>query len=198
MSTGIDKELVREHYQQMSNEHLIKIATEDAAGMTPEAQHIIKEEIVRRKLNESLIENVQFQNKIYTDEEIAHYYELARNLDCPVCGKSSSKLNGSLTSTVLSFIIFTMSSKTIKIACPACLDKANDSALSLTRIMGWWGIPSGIIKTVQAIELNKKSKKTNHLETANEHLKNFVLLKIKEFDVHQNDKQKLQQIILSE
>lgn len=197
MHTGIDIEKVREHYREMRDEVLIKIATEEAAGMTVEAQQVIKEEIIRRKLDEKLIENVHAQNKIYTAEEIDQYCELVRNLDCPVCGKSASKLNGSQISSVFSFIVFTFWNTSVKIACPTCLDKANNSALSATKTWGWWGFPSGIIKTTRAIEINNKSKATNHLDTPNEHLKNFVLSKIREFDAHQNDKQKLQQLILS-
>lgn len=198
MSKGIDIELVRENYQQMSNEELISIATQDATGMTPEAQQILKEEIVKRKLDESMIQSVDEQNKIYTAEEIEYYCELARSLACPVCGISSSKLNGSLTSTVMSVIIFTQYSQSVKIACPECLDKANNSALSFTRIFGWWAIPSGVAKTIKAIEINKKSKTTNHLDTPNEYLRKYVFANIRQFERYKDDKQKLQELILEQ
>ena len=35
MSTGIDIEFVRQSYQKMTNEELVRIATQDAVGLTP-------------------------------------------------------------------------------------------------------------------------------------------------------------------
>ncbi|NJO25751.1 MAG: hypothetical protein HC867_08300, partial [Bacteroidia bacterium] len=63
MNTGIDIQFVREHYQRLTDDEFIRIATQDAAGLTPEAQEVVKEEIERRKLDKNIISGVQAQNK---------------------------------------------------------------------------------------------------------------------------------------
>ena len=42
MSTGIDIQYVQETYQRMSDEELIRTATENAYGLTPEAMEVVK------------------------------------------------------------------------------------------------------------------------------------------------------------
>src|SRR6476646_9953220 len=123
MNTGIDIQFVRENYQRMTDADLIRIATQDAAGLTPEAQQVVKEEIERRRLDTDIIKGVQAQNKTYTIEEIDGYCDIIRNLACTSCGTTLSKLNGTMTSQVMSFVFFTQWSKKLKVGCPDCLDK---------------------------------------------------------------------------
>ena len=198
MSKEIDIQFVRENYQRMTDKELIRIATQDAAGLTPEAQEIVKEEIERRKLDTNIVKGVHAQNKVYSIEEVDEYCNLVRNLNCPSCGTSIAKLNGTMTSEVMSVIFFTQYNRKLKIACPDCLDKANNNALTKTIALGWWGIPWGIIRTIKAIGHNIKSKKTNHLDTPNDYLRSFILSKVGQFETYKNDREKLQQIITTE
>jgi hypothetical protein len=195
MSTGLDIQFVREHYQRMTDDELVRIATQDAGGLTPEAQEIVQEEIEKRKLDANIIKGVHAQNKTYTIEEIDKYCDMVRQLNCPACGTSAAKLNGTMTSEVMSFILFTQYKKKLKVACPPCLDKANNHALAKTALLGWWGIPWGVIRTIQAIGNNIKNKNTNHLDTPNDHLRNFILSRVGLFETYKENKEKLQQII---
>jgi len=195
MSTGIDIQSVKEYYQHLSDEEIIHIATKDAHGLTPEAREVVKEEIQKRGLNVNIAKGVEAQNKTYTVQELDNYCELIRKLDCPSCGATHAKLNGTMTSEVISFIILTHYSKKLKVACPDCLDKANNDALTKSAIIGWWGFPWGIIRTIQAIANNLKSKKTNRLETPNNYLRSFPLSKIGQLESYKDNKEKLQQII---
>lgn len=195
MSTGIDIQFVRENYQKKTDAELIQAATTDAIGLTAEAMEVVKEEIIRRKLDPSIIRALEAQNKTYTLEEIDSYCNLIRQLHCPICGSSVYPLNATMTSEVISFVIFTQWNKKLKIACPHCLDKANESALTKTALPGFWGIPWGIIRSVQAIGQNMKSKKTNHTDTANDFLRSYVLSRIGELESCKDSKQQLQQII---
>jgi hypothetical protein len=198
MSTGIDIQFVRENYQRMTDAELIRIATQDAAGLTSEAQQVVKEEIEYRKLDKNIFEAVKAQNKTYTLEEIDNYCDIIRNSPCPSCGTTFSKLNGTLTSEVMSFIFFTHWSKKIKVGCPDCLDKANNNALIKSILIGWWGIPWGFIRTPIAIGQNLKSKRTNHLDSPNDYLRSYTLSKIGQLETYKNNKEALQQIISSE
>ena len=197
MSKGIDIQLVRENYQRLSDDELIRIVTQDAVGLTPEALEVIKDEIRSRKLNIDIIKGIEAQNKSYTIEEIDSYCEIVRNLNCPSCGTTGSKLNATVTSEVVSFVLFTQRNKKLKIGCPDCLDKANSSALTNTLLLGWWGIPWGIIWTIQATNHNIKSKKTHRISTPNEYLRGFALANLGQLETYKNDKEKLQQIISS-
>jgi len=195
MSDGIDIEFVRENYRKMTNDELIRVATQDAAGLTSEAQDVLKGEIIKRGLDTNIIEGVQAQNKEYTVAEIDSYCEMVRDLDCPICGASNVRLNGTLTSEVMSFILFTHSVKRLKVACPDCLDKANDRSLAVSAALGWWGIPWGIIRTIRAIGQNIKSKKTNRLDEPNNYLRNFILANVGQVETYKANKDKLQEII---
>ena len=68
MSTGLDIQFVRETYQRMSDEELIRIATKDAFGLTPEAMEVVKVEVEKRGLNENIAKGIEAQNKTYTLE----------------------------------------------------------------------------------------------------------------------------------
>ena len=58
MNTGIDIKFVEETYQRMADEDLIRIATQKASGLTPEAMDVIKSEIKKRRLNEGIMDAV--------------------------------------------------------------------------------------------------------------------------------------------
>ena len=195
MSEGIDIEFVRETYQKMTDDELVRVATQDAAGLTSEAQEVVKEEIIKRRLDTNIVKGVKAQNKEYTLAEIDRYCEMVRDLECPYCGSSEQRLNGTLTSRVMSFIVITSYKKELTVACPDCLDKENNRALTVSVALGWWGIPWGIIRTIGAIGHNIKSKKTNRIEGANDYLRRFVFAKVGQIETYKANKEKLQKII---
>jgi hypothetical protein len=195
MSAGIDIKFVQERYQRMSDDELIRIATQDAYGLTSEAVEVVKAEIHKRGLDENISKGVEAQNKEYTIEEVDVYCDIVSNLSCPSCGSTAERLNATLTGEVMSFVFFTTYNKKIKVGCPHCLDKANNNALTKTALLGWWGFPWGVIRTPQAIALNIKSKRTNHLQGYNDYLRSFTLGVIGELETYRNNKEKLQQVL---
>ncbi|MEP7318843.1 MAG: hypothetical protein ABI921_08870, partial [Panacibacter sp.] len=164
MGSGIDIEFVREAYQKMPDQELIRVLTQDAAGLTPEAQEVVKEEIKKRNLDPNIIKGVDAQQKSYTNAEIDVYCEIIQRLPCPVTGSTSEKLNATLTAEVTSFIFFTQYREKIIIGSPDILDKASSAALKKTALLGWWAIPEGILKSIKAIVINIESKKLNRLD----------------------------------
>ena len=194
----MDLDFIRDSYQKMSDDELIRIATTDASGLTPQAQEIIKEEVAKRKLDTNILKGVEAQNKSYSIEEIDKYCNLVQTLSCPICKTNSEKLNATMTSEVVSAIVFSTKNKKIKVGCPSCLDKANNSALTKSVLLGWWGIPLGIFWTIKAINDNLKSKRTNHIDTPNDYLRGFTVSKIGQLETYKDDKTKLQQIIATD
>ena len=195
MSTGIDIKFVQERYQRMSDDELIRSVTQDAFGLTPEAMEVVKSEIRKRGLNENITKGMEAQNKCYTIDEVDTYCNIVSQLSCPSCGSTAQRLNATMTGEVMSIIFFTTYSKKIKVGCPHCLDNANNTALTKTVLLGWWGFPWGIIRTPQAIALNIKSKRTNHSQTHNDYLRSFALSTIGELETYKNNKEMLQQIV---
>jgi len=195
MSFGIDLQFVIETYQRMTDEELIRIATQDAHGLTPEAMEVVKAEISKRSLDKNIIRGVEAQNKSYTVQDIDTYCDIVSKLNCPGCGSSVKKLNATMTYEVMSFLFFTSTRRKIMVGCPGCLDKANNNALTKTAFLGWWGIPWGIIRSIQYISLNLKSKQTNHLQEHNDYLRSFTLSAIGELETYKDNKKMLHQIV---
>jgi hypothetical protein len=195
MDTGIDTEFVRQNYQKMTDQELIRVATQDVCGLTIEAQEVVKEEIKQRNLDSNIIRGVEVQNRSLSIEDLDKYCVIIQKLNCPACQSSSQKLNATLTGEVVSYIFLTRYKKKLHIACPDCLDKANNAALTKTAIFGWWAIPWGTIRTIQSILLNLKSKRTNHLDTPNDFLRSFVLSKVGQLETYKDNKEKIRQLI---
>jgi len=66
MSAGIDKEFVRGHYKRMTDQEIIRVLTTNLAGLTLEAQEIIKEEIIRRNLGPAISKVIEAQQETHT------------------------------------------------------------------------------------------------------------------------------------
>jgi hypothetical protein len=195
MSTDIDIELVKDNYARMSDEELVHIASKDAAGMRPDAQQVIKDELKKINLDSNLVKGVEIQNRQVTNVDAETLSEMIRSLECPICGKDGHKLNATITNQVFSFIIITNRTKKLVIACPDCLDKANNNAILTTSLFGWWGFPWGIIRSIQAIIDNMVSKRNNRLDQANEQLKKFTLSNIGQVEIYKDNKEMLKKLI---
>lgn len=196
-NSDIDTSFVSETYARMSDDELIRVLTKEAYGLTPAALEIAKEEMKKRNLELTGVERgIAAQKKEnYTLEEIDAYCSIIQQLPCPVTGSNDYKLNATVTAQTMSFIFFTNYEKKIVIGSPEALNKANNAALVKSVILGWWGLPWGIIRTIQSISVNLRNKKTNQQETPNDYLRSFVLSRIGEIEAYKNDKEKLSQLI---
>jgi len=195
MAAGLDIEFVREIYARMDDKELIRVLTQDVSGLTPEAVDVVKEEVKKRNLDPNISRGIDAQQKSFTVQEIDVYCELIRNLPCPYTNSTDNKLNGTMTAEVMSFILFSEYKEDIIIGSPQALDKANNNALVKSILLGWWGIPWGIIRTIQAINTNLNNKKTNHLGVPNDFLRSYVISRIGEIETYKNNREKLIQII---
>jgi hypothetical protein len=182
-------------YADMSDDELERIATQDARGLRPEVFGIIEDELKKRKLSPDILKGALAQNRQYTIEELEGYSDLLRNLPCPVCGGAGELLNGTIAYTVKSFIIFTSHVQLPVIACPSCLDKANNNAIISTSLLGWWGIPWGILKTPVYIYRNWKARKQNRVDHANDVLLSYMQAHIGRIEAYKDDRNKLKQVI---
>lgn len=79
MSAGLDKQFIRDYYQSMNDKELIHVLTQNMAGLTLDAQEIIREEIRRRRLDNNILKVVEDQQMSYTFRE-----KIYDPNDCPV------------------------------------------------------------------------------------------------------------------
>lgn len=195
MSNGYDLKDIAENYARKTDSELIHIATEKAQGLRPGVLEIIENEIKKRNLNPNILEGAKAQNREYSLEEITELSQKLRSLPCPLCGNKTAKLNGTIMHTAKSFIVFSFFRKEPIIGCPDCLDKKNQESIISTALLGWWGIPSGILKTPFYIYNNIKAKKQNRIAEPNETLLSFTFENIGQIETYKDDSEKLKQII---
>jgi len=186
---------LRNNYKRFSDDKLIQLATTDAAGLRPEAIQVLQEEIKDRGLSTDLLKGIDVQRKEINEKELLEFCEIIRKQPCPICGSALFKLNATLTGNVVSFLIFTNYEKKLVIACPDCLRKANKNAMIKSAFLGWWGIPWGIIRTIQSFIFNNKMSKQTQLEEPNENLIGFVLERVGTIEANKLDNARLQSLI---
>jgi hypothetical protein len=192
---GFDLDDIAKHYAKMDDGDIIRIATQEAAGLRPGVIEIIQKEVEKRNLNPDIIKGALAQTKEYTLSELQEYSEKVRSVACPVCNQKTRKLNATMVYKIKSFVFFSSLSQTPVIACPDCLDRKNDNAVTSSLLLGWWGIPWGVLKTPVYIYRNLKAKKQNHLEKPNETLLAFTLSNIGEIETYIDNPDKLKWVI---
>jgi hypothetical protein len=193
MEPGIEE--LRKNYEKFDDRKLIRIASEEASGLRPEALELVKTIIKERGLSEQITKAIDVQLEKITEAQLLEYSELLRRLPCPVCNGVFDKLNATITATVISFVVMTSYRKKVKIACPQCLDKQNNDAMIKSALLGWWGFPWGIIRTPQALIFNNKRKKLNHLDGPNDLFKSFVLGRVGRIEASRKNPAELEDII---
>jgi hypothetical protein len=193
MGSIIDE--LRENYKSFPDDKLIRIATTDVSGLRPEAIQAMQEEIKSRGLSSGLLDGIEVQTKEISKDELLAYCELLRRQSCPLCNSTSTKLNATMTTTVVSYIIMTGSEEKLVIACPDCLDKANKEAMIKTALFGWWGFPSGIYRTIKALLHNKKMKSQTRLAEPNDYFKGFVLGQVGTIEANKTNSDRLQSLV---
>ena len=186
---------LKRNYKGFSDAELIRIATKDASDLREDAIRVLQEEIKSRGLSVELFKGVEVQRKQITEEEFSDYCKLLQKLPCPVCGSVSHKLNATVTSKVMSFIVITNYEKKLVIGCPACLSKANSNALVSSALLGWWGIPWGFIRTIQAIIFNNKMSRLIWHEEPSDYFRGFVLRNVGVVEANKTNNDRLQSLI---
>ncbi|HEX8575042.1 MAG TPA: hypothetical protein VF677_01990 [Flavobacterium sp.] len=103
---GFDLEDIAKHYAKLNDGDIIRIATQEAAGLKPGVLEIIQKEVIKRNLNPDIIKGAIAQTKKYTIIELENYAEKLRVLPCPICNQTIKKLNVTIMYKIQSFILF--------------------------------------------------------------------------------------------
>lgn len=169
-----DIEQLKTTYKNLSDDKLAQLALYEAAGLRPEALEILKAEMRERGFEQEISGIVNAQLLDTDSKEFDEYVLLIRRQPCPVCGSIQQPLNAAIIGTVTSFLVFTSYHKSLTIACPACLQRALQTGTSITRFLGWWGLPWGIIRSTQALISNGKAAKDIGVPEPTDTLVDFV------------------------
>lgn len=165
-------------YSEMSDSELKNVCLTKARHMTLEEKEFIKTELAKRKIERRYSLAVEAQKALYTEKEFDDYCGIVVNAICPRCGNGNTPLNSIVVAEVFSVVLFTQSSKSVKIACASCLNKFNRNALLKNLLFGWWGIPWGLFKTPQAVWFNLRQRKLLDNPKPNPELNNFIDLHV--------------------
>jgi hypothetical protein len=165
---------LKENYRRLPDAKLLRIASESATTLRPEALLLLKEELNARGLLADVEQAIEVQFRVVSEADIAAYCALLQAQPCPVCRSTAQPLNATLTSKVMSFLVLTTWKKQFAIACPTCLDKLHRDATTTSALLGWWGVPWGVLRTIQALIANSKMAKANHAPYPSDLLKAFV------------------------
>lgn len=88
-----------------------------------------------------------------SDADVDAEAQNVRNGRCAKCGKSGG-VDVHRSTFVWSAIIITRSSESAFIGCTSCALKSQLSATAGTALLGWWGIPFGLVMTPLALGMN--------------------------------------------
>jgi len=194
---AVSEEVLREKYRELSDEKLLRLASQDAARLRPEALSLLQQELATRGLAALVEERITAQLRTLTASELTAYCNLLQAQSCPSCWSSTHPLNATIVRHTASFFIATTYKEQFAVACPTCLDKLNRKASRSSALLGWWAIPWGIIRTTQSLLANRRMAQTNHSPRANDSLKAFVSENIEAIDAANTTAYGLQALLVS-
>ena len=170
---AVDLIQIRKYYASFDDDKIEYLAKYEAGSLEPEVVLILQDEIKKRGLDSNLKSDIEAQTKELTLDELNDFKGIISLLPCPECGKATSPLIGTIIREVKSFVILTIYKKTPLLLCQTCASKKHKKAMNTTLLLGWWGIPFGLIRTLQVIF---DSNNINDLERISDIiLTNFII-----------------------
>ncbi len=185
---------LKDTYLQKSDEELIDLFLIDFHNLNEEAQGTLEEVLRERDLHEK----VTFLQGLYenlSDEQLQRYAQALSALPCPSCNGTDEALTAGFSSAAFSILVFTNYEKRFLISCPTCLRKRTTRATVSSLLFGWWGIPWGPIRTIQALVNNAKVSQYLPNHEPNEWLQAFALQNLHRIELGKDEPQRLRDLI---
>ena len=142
----ISIEEIKENYKKFSDSKIENIALSESKELRKEVLSILKDEILKRKLDPNLVTWVDAETNTLTDFEKQSIKTKIENLKCPNCELKRSELKGWEINTVASFLITFRDSSNNRILCHYCGRNKKIISFLVTLIAGWWS-RRGILRT---------------------------------------------------
>lgn len=186
----MDLNQIKQNYAQLPDFKIVNIANYEASQLPPEVIEILVNEIRIRNLPSTLLEAIRLTTRQLTDEELAEYTNLIRNLPDPINGDSTHQLNATTVSKTVSYIFFSQTTTRIFIGTPQSINKKLDEATLQTSLLGWWGLRS-FFSAIGSLSHNSKMHKINYSGQPTEILTQFIKQNVGFIESNKKDRQKL-------
>jgi hypothetical protein len=170
----IDKQDIWQHYNQLTDDQIERIAFFETADLREEAVEILFQELKRRRFPQELIKAISIPRKGFLREDMRPLNNLIRNRPCPICNQQEGNINAFEIATAKSFLLGTSFNKYLLVACPDCIVSEAKSSNIMSGLLGWWGFPSGPIDTIRALMINSQAQKARQYTGPSEHFLQFV------------------------
>lgn len=190
----IDLNKVKAYYERMDETKLKQIALLEIRSLEPDVVLIVIDEIKKRELDSILLDAIEVQVNGLPVAEIESLISKIKKLDCPDCGESNLGLVGGMIRKVRSYILFTQYEERAKIGCSKCINSEREVELIRNIILGWFGIPMGLIRTPQSIFKHFSENKKRE-QVSNSILENFFNQNIGVVFINKEDDEKLLDLI---
>ena len=165
---------MRELYAELSDTEIAWMALSQGSQLRPEAVAVLHAEIRKRGLSSELGLALTTQADPISPGELQDLADRFRRQPCGRCGSWKRPLNAFGIARVWSVILVTSYKKELLIACPDCILASAKRAQAFTPLVGWWGIPWGPIRTIQAIAINFRTIRHGDEDHPSEALTTFV------------------------
>lgn len=136
----IDIEDIRKNYQNFLDEKIIDLARNSSKGLRKEVIPILKEEIIRRNLDISLLNWIEAESAELTKSEFESIKKNIICLKCPNCLNQNGYLFGFKSNKIISYVIDYDKITYYRIFCKKCGNKLILKSLLTTFGLGWWSI----------------------------------------------------------
>lgn len=117
----VNIEDLREHYEQLPNEEIERLANYGACNLTPIAIEALKTELAKRNFSPIFREALDVNVRGLTIAEKTQIYNKISALPCPICGNNHSLLNARRVAEVVSDFIGIKSKTSTIIGCQKCI-----------------------------------------------------------------------------
>lgn len=133
-----DIEEIRANYKNFFDDKIIQIAQHESKGLRPEVLEILKNEIIIRNLDLTLITWIKAETEELTDYEKEEIVRIIKYLPCPTCNSTKLGLRGYEINTVISIIITCFETTETKFLCSHCGKKKKTISIIKTLFLGLW------------------------------------------------------------
>ena len=128
---------IKDNYRGFSDSKVENIARNESKGLRKEVLNVLKDEIIRRQLNPSLISWVDTEAEPYEGKERELLIEKITSQTCLKCDTNTDLL-GIETNIIQGFLLVTRVERSERILCRSCGMNAKSNALAITFFAGWW------------------------------------------------------------
>lgn len=133
-----DIEDIRKNYQNYLDEKIVDLARNSSKGLRKDVIPILKEEIIRRNLDQSLLNWIEVESAELTQFEYESIKTKIISLKCPNCLNQNGDLGGFKSNKIISYVVDYDKVTYNRIFCKKCGNKLIVRCLLTSIGLGWW------------------------------------------------------------